>query len=79
MGVRLSRWWSGANVYAFDTGINVNKGDFGGRAIATVACLCVLKSAAAQTTTPTSTVPMSRGLWRDISMASPNMQPSTEW
>ena len=30
---------AGANVYAFDTGINVNNGDFGGRAINRYSCL----------------------------------------
>ena len=37
LGVGLSGWCVGANVYVFDTGINVNNGEFGGRAINRVA------------------------------------------
>ena len=60
----------GANVYAFDAGIKVNNGDFGGKAIIRYSCLSLCAE-------PTATVPMSQGLWRAISMASSNMQPST--
>ena len=69
----------GANVYAFDAGINVNKGDFGERAIIRYSCLSLCAEVGSCTDNDAqATVPMSQGLWWAISMASPNMQPFTE-
>ena len=66
------------NMSEIVAGINVNNGDVAEKGINRCSCLSSCAEICSCTNNDAHTVPMSRGLWRAISMASSNMQSSTE-